>query len=359
MTTKKNVVEVMCSFICKLLGSERKSERKLSLIITITLYVGIPVTTRTIIIELIEAGVNKPNAILRNLQAKGLNETSKAQLSNFLASRRKENCPAILSLGSLEHLCNNLLDEPDNLGEPFVVHSSFNYDSKRFGILVSTKRLLNHVQLSHGIQCDATYKLSWEGFPILIAGVSDQDRVFHPVGISLTSGETTDDFMFLFTGIKKSQSAGFSPKVLLSDAAEAITNGFRNVFGDEFTRAYCFFHVMKNVDEKRHLVKDKQLWIEVRSDISTLQLARCFEEFNAAKELWSRKYQDNPATAEFQKYFYEEYLNKWSGWYEGIANRFPTTNNGLEATNRWIKDQGTLRSRLAMSLMILIVAYKP
>jgi hypothetical protein len=103
---------------------------------------------------------------------------------------------------------------------------------------------LDHVQLSHGIQCDATYKLSWEGFLILIAGVSDQNRVFHPVCISLTAGET------------------------------------------------------------------------------------------------------------FQKYFHDEYLCKRSGWYEGIANRFPSSNNGLEATNRWIKDQGTLRSRLAMSSMI-------
>jgi hypothetical protein len=211
---------------------------------------------------------------------------------------------------------------------------------------------LDHVQLSHGIQCDATYKLSWEGFPILIAGVSDQNRVFHPVCISLTSGETTDDFMFLFSGIQKSQSAGFSPNVLLSDAAEAITNGFMNIFGDNFTRAYCFFHVMKNVDEKRSLVKDKDVWNKVRSDISTLQLARSSEEFNAAKELWIRKYQDNPATAEFQKYFHDEYLCKRSGWYEGIANQFPSSNNGLEATNRWIKDQGTLRSRLAMSSMI-------
>jgi hypothetical protein len=76
----------------------------------------------------------------------------------------------------------------------------------------------------------------------------------------------------------------FSPNVLLSDAAEAITNGFMNVFGDDLTRGYCFFHVMKNVDEKRSLVKDKDVSNEVRSDVSTLQLARSSEEFNAAKE---------------------------------------------------------------------------
>jgi hypothetical protein len=179
-------------------------------------------------------------------------------------------------------------------------------------------------------------------------GVSDLDRVFHYVGISITSGEATEDFQFLFTGIKQSQKEGFGPQVLLSDAAEAITNGFLNVFGDTFTRAYCFFHVMKNADDKQN----RGIWKEVRDDISTLQLARSSEEFEVAKELWNRKYQKNPSTKDFQKYFHEEHLKRRAVWYERVANCFPSTNNGLESTNRWIKDQGTLRSRLPMALMI-------
>jgi hypothetical protein len=58
-----------------------------------------------------------------------------------------------------------------------------------------------------------------------------------------------------------------------------------NIFGDKFTLACCFFHVTKNVDENRSLLKDKDVWNEVRSDISTLQHARSPEGFNAAKEL--------------------------------------------------------------------------
>jgi hypothetical protein len=103
------------------------------------------------------------------------------------------------------------MDEPKDPDEPFVVHCTFDYDNNKFGVLVSTRRLLDNAKLSKGIQCDATYKL---------------DRVFHPVGISITSGEATEDFQFLFTGIKQSQMEGFGPQVLLSDAAEAITNGF-------------------------------------------------------------------------------------------------------------------------------------
>jgi len=38
-------------------------------------------------------------------------------------------------------------------------------------------------------------------------------------------------------------------RVLVADGAEAITNGFRNVFWEEFVRVYCWFHVMKKLKE--------------------------------------------------------------------------------------------------------------
>ena len=46
------------------------------------------------------------------------------------------------------------------------------------------------------------------------------------------------------------------------------------------------------------------------------------------------------------KYFKTQWLEKYSMWYEGAAPQFPSTNNGLEATNAWIKRGHTLRERL-------------
>ena len=37
------------------------------------------------------------------------------------------------------------------------------------------------------------------------------------------------------------------------------------------------------------------------------------------------------------------------GWFEGYAVGQPSTNNALEATNRTIKDAGTIRKLLAIS----------
>ena len=77
------------------------------------------------------------------------------------------------------------------MDEAYVVHSYFKYDGsdKRFGILVSTRRLLELHNLSNALQADATYKLVWEGFPVLTGGVSDTDRHFHPTFLAVTEGE--------------------------------------------------------------------------------------------------------------------------------------------------------------------------
>jgi len=113
----------------------------------------------------------------------------------------------------------------------------------------------------------------------------------------------------------------------------------------------CDLQEFKIQDKRKNLVKDAAVWNSLRKDISDMQLARSPPEFNAASLLWSKKYKDSPETKEFHQYFYDEYLVRCTGWYEGFHVGYPTTNNGLESTNHWIKSQGTLRNRLPMSQM--------
>ncbi|RNA25215.1 hypothetical protein BpHYR1_049505, partial [Brachionus plicatilis] len=42
------------------------------------------------------------------------------------------------------------------------------------------------------------------------------------------------------------------------------------------------------------------------------------------------------------------------GWYEGLQLFTPSTNNSLEATNRVIKDEDTLRDRLVLSRFTVV-----
>ena len=49
---------------------------------------------------------------------------------------------------------------------------------------------------------DATYKLVFEGFPVMTVGTVDKNKSFHPFGLAVCSDEQQDDFRFLFNSIK-------------------------------------------------------------------------------------------------------------------------------------------------------------
>lgn len=80
---------------------------------------------------------------------------------------------------------------------------------------------------------DATYKLTFEGFPVLTVGTTDRHRAFHPFGIAITSDEQEADFAFMFKAIKDTCAlidVDFKPTILVADNAAAITNGFASIF---------------------------------------------------------------------------------------------------------------------------------
>ena len=81
---------------------------------------------------------------------------------------------------------------------------------------------------------DGTYKLVYEGFPILMVGTVDLNREYHPYGILITKTEDHEDYKFMCSRLKILAGIiganDFSPTVLLADSASAITNGCSAVF---------------------------------------------------------------------------------------------------------------------------------
>jgi hypothetical protein len=79
--------------------------------------------------------------------------------------------------------------------------------TRHLRLFLSTKRLLKLAKRAKVFQADATYKLIWQGFPVLIVGTSDMDNKFHPLGMAVCSNEEATDFSFIFEslqiGIKK------------------------------------------------------------------------------------------------------------------------------------------------------------
>lgn len=256
-----------------------------------------------------------------------------------------------MSFGTLEKWCEENSSMPDDETPPFVLSyeiDSSDEDSVRFRFLVTSKLLLRSAIGAEKIHSDATYKLNWYGFPVLLVGTTDLYRKFHVFGVAVCTHETETDFRFVFGALKNGLIEKFNvvltPKYLISDAAKSIQNAFKGVFGENTTSIMCWFHMKKAV--KHHLesfVTDRRTRNTFWADLDHLQLAKSTKIFDIAADLFIPKWER--ISSDFTKYFTTEWLNKNRNWYEAYAKRVPSTNNALESFNRLIKDEQTLRER--------------
>ena len=211
-------------------------------------------------------------------------------------------------------------------------------------------------------QVDATYKLNWQGYPLLVIGLSDFTKQFHPFGWCLSSGETSKDFEFLILsakqGLQNIYNIQFLPSFIMGDAAESITNAINRI-DSNIGRAMCWYHMITRIDI--HLIHIKNLSIRrvIRNDIESIQLAESKEEFNVMIMLFKKKYENSSEDVKcFLKYFFHQWYENLPGWYEGFVPLHPSHNNGLEATNRWIK-ANQFRDRLPLNEFLMIFLKLP
>ncbi|CAF0981240.1 unnamed protein product, partial [Didymodactylos carnosus] len=111
----------------------------------------------------------------------------------------------------LESWCQEKSTVPHSEVEAFVISFYIHYeddtdnddedvadDGNKFRFFLSTKALLKIASISKNLHADATYKLIWQGFPVLVIGTSDYDRKFHPFGLAICYDEKQSDFEFIF-----------------------------------------------------------------------------------------------------------------------------------------------------------------
>ncbi len=149
-----------------------------------------------------------------------------------------------MNFDELSQWCIERRTIPEDLNEPFVVSYQINIDGDdaenfpptldipnpecSMRLFISTKHLLLIAsKYPKDIQADATYKLIWLGFPVLIIGISDMNKVFHPFELSLSRDEKTNNLAFIFSslaiGIERSGWQILQVVNLLADAAHSIT----------------------------------------------------------------------------------------------------------------------------------------
>ena len=194
----------------------------------------------------------KPKAILMRLsEMKNIKVPSKKQLNNYLSDRRRVIYgPSTISLGELEQWLINKSQIPEDNDEPYVINYYVNEgENPTFRFAIGTKSLLKIANLTTNLHADATYKLIWQGFPVLVVGTTDKAKRFHPLCMAITTSERKEDFVMLFDALKKAAFSLYSfnlePNALICDAAKSIQNAFQEVFGTESTIKMCWAHAKK------------------------------------------------------------------------------------------------------------------
>ena len=176
-------------------------------------------------------------------------DIEKSKLNSFLNRLKKKKFgDCTIQLSSVLEWCNNndLIPEDDN--HVFVANyeiSSTDDDKPTMRMFFTTKRLIGlaHHNSVH-ICADATYKLIWQGYPVLIVGTTDKEKKFHPFGLAVCMNETEEDFSFIFRSLKLTVNRicnfNYQPTTLIADASGAITKGFQAAFDNLDRRVMCW-----------------------------------------------------------------------------------------------------------------------
>ena len=144
-------------------------------------------------------------------------------------------------LDQVKSLINDNLFHEDLLDEDFF-YFNFEFDSNNMPvigdgsddnhlhIMMSSKKLLNQLEYNGVTHLDGTYKITTNGFPLVVYGISDMHGRFHPICFMLTSHETEQDFKFFFDGLIKQTellNIEFNPDFTMIDANKASLNAIK------------------------------------------------------------------------------------------------------------------------------------
>lgn len=282
------------------------------------------------IIDLFKCGTTKVNDIIRHLdyarEKKGLfgseENPGKRQIEYMLKKFRNAQAPPMIKLGDMKKWCDQNDDFPSDVDEGFVIGSHFSSfdDDLAFGFAVSTPLLLEMLSNCKKICIDATYKLTWLDFPLVVLGTVDRAKHFHPYVYALVSHEKAIDYEFVLTSaknaIKTHLSKDFEPEVIIADGADAIRNAFYTSFESAKLDIMCYVHVVRNCRKRPFTSKANKN--SILEDIRLMHLAPNRPTFNMMADRFCSKWE--VVEPDFVSYFRKEWLGAHSNWFEGIYN---------------------------------------
>lgn len=279
------------------------------------------------------------------------------QIQYLLNKFRDAEAPSMINLGHMVEWLEKHQNFPVDGNEAFVIGSEISSIDEELGFrfAFSTPLLLKLLMGCKTICIDATYKLNWLGFPLMVLGTVDRSKKFHPLVYACCSHERTEDYAFIFKcvkdAIKKHFDIDFAPEKLIADAADPIRNAFYGSYTSAKLDIMCYAHVIRNCCKRPFTSNNnKQLILD---DIRKMQLAPNRETFKMMSRLFCEKWR--VIEADFVSYFEREWLGPHCNWFEGAADYTPSTNNAQESHNAQIKKKITLRRRLPLNQFLLVM----
>lgn len=119
--------------------------------------------------------------------------------------------------------------------------------------------------------------------------------------------ERTTDFHFIFEKLKeavhKIAGSKLEPKILISDACNAIRNAFMLAFPNAKLMVMCYVHVLRNVDKQKDKYK-KENRNEIFKDIETMHFAPSPAVFAELGKLFIKKWSKKEKA--FSEYFQKQ-----------------------------------------------------
>lgn len=105
----------------------------------------------------------------------------------------------------LSEWCEKRMAFPNEKDEAFVLgyECSTTENDQHFKFCMSTPHLLDILSSANVISIDATYKLNWMEYPLIILGVVDNMKRFHPMVYGCSSHERTEDYRYIFETVKQ------------------------------------------------------------------------------------------------------------------------------------------------------------
>ena len=112
----------------------------------------------------------------------------------------------------------------------------------RITIIFGTNKTIENLKFSETFHCDATYRLTWNRYPVFVCGVTNETGKFFPCFAVLSSHEDSLSWRKVFEFVH-SYNGGTHFKYFMGDGAKSITKAWSEVtFTFTFhQKHYCTF----------------------------------------------------------------------------------------------------------------------